>query len=55
MNDNIREKLNEKIKELESDINYFKNIEFTILASKFERDLELVNMLLSAFEKTAVV
>lgn len=51
----IDDKLAETVKEIEADINYFKNIEFTILASKFERDLELVNMLLSAFEKTAVV
>ena len=35
------------IKELETDINYFKNIEFEELAKKFERDLNTIKGLVA--------
>lgn len=33
------------IKELEQDIQYFKNLGFDNLAKKFQRDLEIINSL----------
>jgi hypothetical protein len=49
----IDDKLTETVKEIEADIQYFTNLGFTIIASKFQRDLDALKIVLAAFEKTA--
>lgn len=49
----MTEQIETTIKEIEADIQYFKNLEFNILASKFQRDLDALKQVLTAVTATA--
>lgn len=51
----MTETFEKQTEEIKRDIDYFKNIEFNDLASKFERDLEIINTLIQALNQKACV